>query len=322
MCMDRPLVSIGLPVYNGEPVLRRALDSLVSQSYEHLEIIISDNASTDGTGALCREYAARDPRIRYAVNDTNIGVIRNFRRVFERSTGEYFLWMGADDVRPPTAVGDCLEKLRRNERAVMVHGPIQLEIPGGAQPLEIRNEVDLSLPQPADRIRAFTRGLQYNAMLFGMYRRSALSQVVIGRHYGQDYLVCLKMCLLGPVEYVASPMIQFRHRVMCPLANPMHAVEPLTVQDLLFYRGPRRNKCWTVLPLGCYYILTCPGLTPGQRLESLRAHGESFVARYRNELASELPFLLTTPAAWMARPFLPAGRRLKAALKRGSPLGA
>ena len=74
MNSNLPRVSIGMPIYNGERYLRSALDSLLAQTFEAFEIIISDNASTDATPAICSAYAAKDPRIRYYRNERNIGV--------------------------------------------------------------------------------------------------------------------------------------------------------------------------------------------------------------------------------------------------------
>ena len=75
---NRPLVSIGLPVYNEAEHLAQALDSLLGQDYENIEVIISDNASTDGTPQICADYAGKDGRVRYHRNETNIGGINNF----------------------------------------------------------------------------------------------------------------------------------------------------------------------------------------------------------------------------------------------------
>jgi glycosyltransferase involved in cell wall biosynthesis len=87
-----PRVSIGLPVFNGEKYLAEALDSILSQTYRDFKLIISDNASTDRTEQICREYAAKDRRIRYYRNEKNIGAPKNFNRVFELSSGKYFRW--------------------------------------------------------------------------------------------------------------------------------------------------------------------------------------------------------------------------------------
>lgn len=93
-----PQVSIGMPVYNGEPFIREALDSLLAQTFTDFELIISDNASTDGTEAICRDYAAKDKRIRYVRQAENRGAAANFQFVLDEAVGEYFMWAAADDV--------------------------------------------------------------------------------------------------------------------------------------------------------------------------------------------------------------------------------
>jgi len=95
---DEPLVSIGIPVYNGENFLAEALDSALSQEYGNLEIVICDNASTDGTADICRAYASADTRVRYFRSAVNLGAVRNFGQTVLRSTGEYFTWLAHDDL--------------------------------------------------------------------------------------------------------------------------------------------------------------------------------------------------------------------------------
>lgn len=80
-----PRLSIGLPVYNGEEYLAESLDALLGQTYEDFEIIISDNASTDSTGDMCKRYARQDSRIRYVLQSENIGLARNHDFVFRQS---------------------------------------------------------------------------------------------------------------------------------------------------------------------------------------------------------------------------------------------
>lgn len=112
-----PQVSIGMPVFNGEKFIREALDSLLTQTFTDFELIISDNASTDGTEAICRGYAEKDGRIRYVRQVTNLGVIENFQYVLDEADGEYFMWAAADDVwdknwletlLPVSVSGQCL----------------------------------------------------------------------------------------------------------------------------------------------------------------------------------------------------------------------
>lgn len=92
-----PIVSIAMPVYNGEKYIRGALDSLLAQSFMDFELIISDNASMDGTAAICKEYAARDFRIKYVRQVNNIGPIANFQYGLDNAKGEYFMWAAHDD---------------------------------------------------------------------------------------------------------------------------------------------------------------------------------------------------------------------------------
>ena len=92
-----PKVSIGMPVYNGEKFIRKALDSLLAQTFTDFELIISDNASTDGTEAICRECAARDARIFYFRQKKNIGAAGNFQFVLDHTRAGLFMWAAYDD---------------------------------------------------------------------------------------------------------------------------------------------------------------------------------------------------------------------------------
>src|SRR5256885_11909194 len=113
-----PRVSIGLPVYNGEPYLRQSIDSILAQTFRDFELIICDNASTDATARICEEYAARDGRVRYVRNARNIGGINNANLTFERARGELFRWAAHDDICAPALLERCVALL--DERPDMV----------------------------------------------------------------------------------------------------------------------------------------------------------------------------------------------------------
>ncbi len=93
-----PLVSIGLPVYNGENYLEEAIRSILAQTYTHFELIISDNGSTDRTQEICEFYAERDLRIRYYRNKENLGAAWNYNQTFHLAKGKYFKWAAHDDI--------------------------------------------------------------------------------------------------------------------------------------------------------------------------------------------------------------------------------
>ncbi len=120
-----PSVSIGLPVYNGEEFLEEALASIAAQTFADYEVIVSDNASTDATEAICRRHAARDARIRYERNPTNIGGDRNYYRCFERSRGEFFLGVAHDDRLHPAYLLKVVAVLKADPAVVFCHSRAQ-----------------------------------------------------------------------------------------------------------------------------------------------------------------------------------------------------
>lgn len=119
MSLDDIKLSIGLPVFNGEKFLKKCLDSVLEQTFENFELIISDNASTDNTEKICREYENKDKRIRYIRQKENIGLLQNFNFVFSEARNEYFMWIGVDDYILPEYCKKNLEILYSNSNVVV-----------------------------------------------------------------------------------------------------------------------------------------------------------------------------------------------------------
>jgi glycosyltransferase involved in cell wall biosynthesis len=115
----RPRLSIGLPVYNGEKYLAESLNALLGQTYQDFELIISDNASTDGTADLCRRYASHDSRIRYTRQPRNIGAAPNHNFVFSEARGELFKWAAADDLYARDLLARCVVALDEQPDVVL-----------------------------------------------------------------------------------------------------------------------------------------------------------------------------------------------------------
>ena len=113
----KPTVSIGMPVYNGERYIKEAIDSLLAQTFTDFELIISDNCSTDGTEAICLEYAKNDERVRYVKQSQNIGPNKNFEFVLQESKGEFFMWAAHDDRWSPDCINKLVLALKENEGA-------------------------------------------------------------------------------------------------------------------------------------------------------------------------------------------------------------
>lgn len=106
-----PLVSIGMPLYNAESTIHNTLEAILNQTYTNLEIIISDNASTDKTAEICQRAAQQDHRIRLTRQDQNIGAAANFKFVLDNASGSFFMWAAADDVRSPDFIQVNLKHL-------------------------------------------------------------------------------------------------------------------------------------------------------------------------------------------------------------------
>lgn len=302
MSKTGPLVSVGLPVYNGEPFIKDALESLVTQSYQNLEILISDNASTDGTAQICHEYASRDKRVSYHRNSDNIGIRNNFRHLLSLASGEFFMWACADDIRPPNAVETLVAALVDNQQAVMVHGPIILKI--GDRQVEVSNKMDLLHARAAKRVRVFTSKLQHNGMEYGLYRRDMFEKAVYGTHYGTEYLTSLQMCFLGPVAYVRAPMLIYNQREDVPTHDPMYRDVPVTMKtlkEIVRPQGIRVRKCRQVLVRGCAYLMRSPGAPLRDRVLGIAAYVGTYSWRFRTKLAKETVGMTFIPIFWIPR---------------------
>jgi glycosyltransferase involved in cell wall biosynthesis len=114
-----PNVSICLPVYNGEPHVSEAIRSVLAQTFEDFELIISDNASMDGTQKICLEAAAMDTRVKYFRSEVNRGLAWNFNRAFELASGCYLKWLCHDDVMAPDYISRCVKVLREDSGTVL-----------------------------------------------------------------------------------------------------------------------------------------------------------------------------------------------------------
>jgi glycosyltransferase involved in cell wall biosynthesis len=197
MSNHQPRLSIGLPVYNGEKFLKEALDSLLNQTFEDFELIISDNASTDKTEEICRTYAAEDKRIRYYRNQKNIGCAGNFNRVFQLSSGEYFKWAAHDDLHAPDFLNKCIEILDQDLSIILCHSQVNLVDEGGKflQNYDIKLKTDS--PKVHERFHELlAKHLCYQC--YGVIRADVLKKMPPMGSYGMaDIIFLLRLGILG-----------------------------------------------------------------------------------------------------------------------------
>lgn len=195
---DTPTVSIGLPVYNGARFLAQALDSLLGQTYHDFELIVSDNASTDETAAICAKYAARDSRVRYIRQPVNIGAPRNWSFVVTVARGRYFKWASCNDFCAANLLERYVTVLAQRPEAVLCYGRTCLvdeetgieELYGG--------DIAVEDVRPSDRFIRLLTALRLNNAQSGLIRMDALRQTGLDRPYpGGDMPLMAELALRG-----------------------------------------------------------------------------------------------------------------------------
>lgn len=193
-----PRVSIGVPVYNGERFIRQSVESLLAQTYGDFELVITDNASKDGTEEVCRELVKKDKRVRYVRNDKNLGGPGNFRRVFALCSGEFHKWSTADDFWEPTVIEKCVAVLDREPDVVLCYPKSNIvDASGGLIELY---EDSLHLQEDSPRAR-FIRVVEETRLChahLGVIRRAAMKRTsLIGGELASDIRFLAELSLYG-----------------------------------------------------------------------------------------------------------------------------
>lgn len=222
---DTPLVSLGLPVYNGERFLPELLDSLLRQTHQHFELIISDNASTDGTLDICDDYAKRDARIAVHRTPINQGSAWNHRRVCELATGPYFKWLGADDVADPRFVEVALAALLREPTAVNAY-PLTVVIDDfGTEIMRTDERLPIDSPDVVTRFSALLRSFSVtHCMFYGVFRKALMSKArPMGSFLAADRCMLAELALYGP--YVRVEEFLMYRRIHAAHKARTHAEE-------------------------------------------------------------------------------------------------
>lgn len=207
------LVSIGLPVYNGENFLEETLNSILGQTFSDFELIICDNASTDRTEEICRQYAAQDSRIRYYRNPENLGAAPNYNLVFERSQGKYFKWAPHDDIIAPQFIERCVEVLEREPDVSLCYTSMAYTDAGGKTTKLFSDVLNLTADSPSERFKTYldlwlSRGFTPGLPVFGLIRSSILAQTpLIGSYVWSDLALVGELGLLGTFHEVPETLL-------------------------------------------------------------------------------------------------------------------
>jgi glycosyltransferase involved in cell wall biosynthesis len=193
-----PKVSVGMPVYNGERWLRATIDSILGQTYQDFELIISDNASTDKTEEICRAYAAVDKRIRYYRNQTNIGIAKNYNILLSYARGEYFKWASGNDICKPEFVEKCVEILDDREDVVLSYPRTRLFNEDSGLLKDYHDNMNLQDEKPCIRFIKYLQRVGLNNAMNGLIRTTILKKTGLNKdHFSTDINMTAELSLYG-----------------------------------------------------------------------------------------------------------------------------
>lgn len=209
------LVSVGLPVRNGADRLERVVKSVLAQDHERLELVITDNASTDGTEELCRTLAAGDSRIRYHRQPRNVGLLNNFISAIRLARGDVHRWIGDDDWLAPTAVSRALECFAADPRLLVVTTGMSYTATDTERTAETYTGSALASDDPVARLTEIVRLINAGRMvvdpLYGFMRREPVLAIERRNMLREDEIFAIKLAVAGPWGHVPE-VLGVRHR--------------------------------------------------------------------------------------------------------------
>jgi len=205
-----PPVTVGMPVYNGERYVRRAIESILSQTFQDFELVISDNASTDTTQRICTEYASKDRRVRYYRSDRNRGAAWNHNRVVELARGEFFKWQCHDDYCDSTFLEKCLSVVQNNPSIVLCY-PQFVRVDERGKRLGIKSSTVQGDSEPCGRFRSLIYRRDSCEEIYGLARTAVMRKTaLIGPYSNSDDAFLAELILHGQFYQIHEPLFFYR----------------------------------------------------------------------------------------------------------------
>jgi glycosyltransferase involved in cell wall biosynthesis len=230
---EAPLVSVGLPVFNGENYIAEAITSVLGQTCADLELIIQDNASTDRTAEICRQFQAMDSRIRYYRNPRNLGAAPNYNLAYNLARGRYFKWLAHDDRLLPDYLKATVNALEERPDAVLCNTVVRY-VDADGEFIGIYNSGLGRADHPSPRKRFATLVLESHSCVdfFGLYRREAMKHSLLhGSFHGADRALLAQLALRGSLVQLTEPLVEMREHVLRYTRKQGRATERLAWHD-------------------------------------------------------------------------------------------
>jgi glycosyltransferase involved in cell wall biosynthesis len=208
----QPIVSIGMPVYNGGHYLRQAVESLLNQSFKDFELIVSDNASQDDTQDVIKSYQRTDPRVRYYRYPRNVGAIRNFNRLVELASGDYFMWAAHDDFWEPAYIERCLEVLERDSPVVLCYTATNFVDESGRHLEAFKDPFRVDQQLATERYMSLIAHLDWCNCFYGLIRTSVLTATKLyqANNGAGDCILLAELSLMGKFAQLDEPLFNRR----------------------------------------------------------------------------------------------------------------
>ena len=222
---SQPIISVGLPVWNGADFLEIAIQSVLAQTEPDLELIVSDNASTDATEEIVRRWMSRDSRVRYHRFPENQGASANHSKVVELSTGKYFRWQAHDDICQEDLARRCIEEHESSpEPLALVHTRVELIDEEGKVIGEDPTRLDTCSSLAARRVWSCLMNVHLGTPAYGVVNLDTLRRTrLIDRFASSDYVLFLELALIGKIRQLPDVLYQKRlcaTRSMAAQATP------------------------------------------------------------------------------------------------------
>jgi glycosyltransferase involved in cell wall biosynthesis len=241
--MSEPLITIGMPVYNGEEYLAQAITSLLEQTFADFQIVVFDNASTDRTADICRDFAQRDSRIRVVQHDRTISAVDNFIAVAQHASTRYFCWAAHDDLHDPAFLQTLIKLLEGNsDLGLAACGCLEID-PDGTPRIECHATNSLasaSSRNACDRLIAYLRCSPCSP-IYGLFRTEALQQHLNtlrnGPKFGADLVFLAHFIAQHQLAFNPTRMLMLRGGGASHNADQFNGVRSLIGELWHFYRG-------------------------------------------------------------------------------------
>lgn len=286
----RPLVSIAMTVFNAAPFLSKTIESLLAQDYENFELIVSDNASEDGSSEICLEYAKRDNRIKYYRNTINMGPVRNSCKAVDLCSGDFIMPAADHDVYHPSFISSLLELLQQDESVVLAY-PRSLYIDENDQHIELLPDViDTRGLNACQRFTKLIWEFAWGNMVYGLYRSAAYKAVW---HFqpiiGADHAVIAKLCLLGSIAQIDEPLFLRRRN------RPVENVQECTTRQVNWFVKSNYEALipWTRMAYEHIKIITESDLGNNEKEYLFAEVRKCFPTRFGHQMQNEVMQLLS-----------------------------